>query len=357
VISAQPYLAPERFEAAPSPALRLTIDGEALVQNWRRLRARGGDSACGAAVKADGYGLGAREVVERLARAGCRDFFVATWAELEQLGPLAAGLEVSVLHGVRPEDMPLARSGIARPVLSSPPQVARWKAAGGGRCDVMIDTGMNRLGLRPEEIDALAGLEIDTLLTHLACADDPDHPLNEIQLSAFEAVATRVPARRLSCANSAGVYLGRRYAFDLTRPGLALYGGAPNHRADDLAPVAHTEAQVMQVRRVPAGETVGYGATWTATRDSRIAVLNIGYADGFLRAFSNRGRAKLGAAWAPVIGRVSMDLIAIDATGLDVEEGDWGALDPDLRSASAASGVSQYELLTTLGRRFERRWK
>jgi alanine racemase len=358
VISAKPCLTPEPSpQPSPGPALRLTIDGEVLAENWRRLGARGGTAACGAVVKADGYGLGSREVVDRLARVGCRSFFVSTWNELERLGPLGSGLGVSVLHGVRPEDMPLALAGIARPVLCSLSQVARWKAAGGGLCDVMIDTGINRLGLRPEEIDSLAGLEIDTLLTHLACADDPDHPLNEVQLSAFKAAATRVPARRLSAANSAGVYLGRRFCFDLTRPGLALYGGAPNDRADDLGPVAHVEAQVMQVRRVPAGETVGYGGAWTAARDSRVAILNIGYADGFFTAFSNRGRAKVGQAWAPVIGRVSMDLAAIDATGLDVEEGDWVALDPDLRSASAASGVSQYELLTSLGRRFERRWK
>lgn len=355
MISAKPSLALEPSSVA-SP-LRLSLDGEALAANWRRLRAMGGTAACGAAVKADGYGLGAREVVERLAREGCRNFFVATWSELERLGRLAPGLEVSVLHGVRPDDLPQALAGTARPVLCSAAQVARWKAAGGGACDVMIDTGLNRLGLRPEEIDALEGLEIDTLLTHLACADDPDHPLNARQLTVFEAVAAGAPARRLSVANSGGVYLGRRFAFDLTRPGLALYGGAPNDRADDLRPVAHVEAQVVQVRRVPAGESVGYGATWTAARDSRIAILNIGYADGLFTAFSNRGRARVGDAWAPLVGRVSMDLAAVDATGLEVEEGDWAALDPDLRSASAASGLSQYELLTSLGRRFERRWK
>lgn len=355
MISAKPGLALEPSSAA-SP-LRLTLDGEALAANWRRLDAMGGTAACGAAVKADGYGLGAREVVERLAREGCRNFFVATWSELERLGRLAPGLEVSVLHGVRPEDMPQALAGTARPVLCSAAQVARWKAAGGGACDVMIDTGLNRLGLRPEEIGALEGLEIDTLLTHLACADDPGHPLNARQLADFEAVAARVPARRLSAANSGGVYLGRRFAFDLTRPGLALYGGAPNDRVDDLRPVAYVEAQLVQVRRVPAGESVGYGATWTAARDSRIAILNIGYADGLFTAFSNRGRVRISDAWVPLVGRVSMDLAAVDATDLEVEEGDWAGLDPDLRSASAASGVSQYELLTALGRRFERRWK
>lgn len=354
MINAKPYRPPE---PSPAPALRLTIDGSALARNWRTLHARSGAAACGAAVKADGYGLGARQVVERLAREGCRNFFVSTWSELENLGPLPVGLEVSVLHGVRAEDLPLAASGIARPVLCSLAQVARWKAAGGGACDVMIDTGINRLGLRPEEIGALDGLQIDTLLTHLACAEDPDHPLNARQLAAFTAAAERVPARRLSAANSAGVYLGQRFAFDLTRPGLALYGGAPNARADDLEPVAHVEAEVIQLRTVPEGESVGYGATWTAARESRVAILNIGYADGFSAALANRGRVQVGGAWAPVIGRVSMDLAAADVTGLDVAEGDWAALDPDLRSASAASGVSQYELLVGLGARFERRWR
>ncbi len=174
----------------PVPAaLRLTIDGDALAANWRWLRARGGSAACGAAVKADGYGLGARETVARLAREGCRDFFVSSWAEAAALGPIPERRRLSVLHGVREADMAAALAGPARPVLCSPEQVARWKAAGGGACDVMVDTGINRLGLGACETGLLDGLAIDTLMSHLACADEPGHPLNATQLSRFVEIA------------------------------------------------------------------------------------------------------------------------------------------------------------------------
>ncbi|WBO24224.1 alanine racemase [Sphingomonas abietis] len=346
------------FESSPA-ALRLTIDGDAIAANWQWLRRRGGAAACGAAVKANGYGLGAAEVVARLAREGCRDFFVSNWAEAMALGAMPDGAALSVLHGVREADMPAALSGIARPVLSSAAQVARWKAAGGGACDVMIDTGMNRLGLRPEEAGVLDGLAIETLLSHLACADEPDHPLNERQLVAFTAAAGRIPAKRYSLANSAGIGLGARYAFDLTRPGLALYGGVPvpddEAQRHGLRPVARIEAAVVQVRDVAPGESVGYGATWVAGLESRVAIINIGYADGYLRAFSNAGSWRSRDAVYPVIGRVSMDLVAVQV-GHDVGEGDWLALDPDLPEASRVSGLSQYELLTGLGHRYQRRW-
>lgn len=339
------------------PALRLTLDGDALAANWRWLRAQGGAAACGAAIKADGYGLGAREAMARLARAGCRDFFVSSWAEVAALGALPDGCSLSVLHGVRAADMPAALNGYARPVLNSAEQVARWKAGGGGVCDVMIDTGMNRLGLRADAIALLDGLAIDTLHSHLACADEPGHPLNATQRARFAEVAARVSARRRSLANSAGTCMGPDYGFDLTRPGLALYGGIPRDEAvGHIRPVALVEAELIQLRDVPEGESVGYGATWIAPRPSRIAILNIGYADGYLRGFSGVGRVRAGDAWLPVVGRVSMDLIAIDATGADVAEGDWLALDPDLAEASHRSGLSQYELLTGLGRRYQRRW-
>ena len=342
----------------PVPAaLRLTIDGDALAANWRWLRARGGSAACGAAVKADGYGLGARETVARLAREGCRDFFVSSWVEAAALGPIPDGGGLSVLHGVREADMAAALAGTARPVLNSPEQVARWKAAGGGACDVMVDTGINRLGLGACEIGLLDGLEIDTLMSHLACADEPGHPLNATQLSRFVEIAATVTARRTSLANSAGLCMGAGYAFDLTRPGLALYGGVPRIEAEGhIRPVAWVEAEVIQIRRVDAGDSVGYGAIWTAAHDSDIAILNIGYADGYARAFSNKGRVRAGGASLTVVGRVSMDLIAVDATGVDVAEGDWLALDPDLADAARRSGASQYELLTGLGRRYQRRW-
>jgi alanine racemase len=344
---------------SPPAALRLTIDGDALAANWRWLRDRGGGAACGAAVKADGYGLGARETVDRLAHEGCRDFFVSNWAEAVLLGAMPEGTALSVLHGVREADMAAALSGIARPVLNSAEQVARWKAADGGACDVMIDTGMNRLGLRPEEAGVLDGLAIETLMSHLACADEPDHPMNARQLAAFRAAAGSIPARRYSLANSAGICLGSAYAFDLTRPGLALYGGVPvpdnETQRQGLWPVARVEAEVVQVRDVEADESVGYGATWVAGLPTRVAILNIGYADGYLRSFSNVGSWRWGDAVYPVIGRVSMDLVAVQV-GHEVREGDWLALDRDLPAASRVSGLSQYELLTGLGHRYQRRW-
>ena len=328
--------------------LRLRRDGDALAANWRWLAAMSGRAACGAAVKADGYGLGARWVVERLAREGCRDFFVATWDEAQALGALPDGCALSVLHGVRAEDMAVAAKSGARPVLNTMDQVARWRETG-RPCDVMIDTGMNRLGLSPS--DDIAGLRVEMLMSHLACADE-DSAMNERQRAAFAAITT--PARRRSLANSAGVCLGSDYAFDLTRPGLALYGGIPRREAEGrIAQVAYPEAQIVQRRRVSAGDSVGYGATFTAGADTELAILNIGYADGYPRGFSSRGSAGLGRF--PVVGRVSMDLIAIDVGAEpDLREGDWVAIDYALPMASAQSGLSQYELLTGLGRRFAR---
>jgi alanine racemase len=338
-------------------ALRLTIDRSALQSNWRWLQDRAGVPA-GAAVKADGYGLGAREAVQALHQAGCRDFFVSTWAEADALEPLPLGTSLLVLHGVGPKDMEAALASTARPCLNTPQQVARWKEIAPERpCDVMIDTGINRLGLRPTEIDGLSGLKIDTLHSHLACADE-DHPLNGMQLERFRAVASVVSAKRYSIANSAGVCLGRDYSFDLVRPGLSLYGGVPRDEAEgNIRNVARVDAEIVQRRTIPAGESCGYGATFVAKEDTEAAILNIGYADGYLRGFSSRGSAFSGEYALPVLGRVSMDLIAVScAAAPHLKEGDWVELDYDLPSASRQSGLSQYELLTTLGSRFERLW-
>ncbi len=345
----------------PHSPLRLLLDGEALVENWRWLQGRSAGAACGAAVKADGYGLGARDVVVRLANAGCRDFFVATWREAEALREWLGPASVSVLHGLAGEDAPPAAGPSIRPVLNTPLQVQRWKAQGRGRpCDVMIDTGINRLGLAPEQVaeGLLEGLEIDTLMSHLASADE-DSPLNERQRSAFTEVAALVPAKRRSLANSAGICLGADYAFDLTRPGLALYGGIPRREAaGHIRQVVRVEAQVVQRRRVEAGAGVGYNSTWTAKAPAELAILNIGYADGYLRGFSGTGRACLPGGYAAVVGRVSMDLTAILVDEApELREGDWVELDYALPAAAEQSGLSQYELLTTLGRRHERLWR
>jgi alanine racemase len=337
--------------------LRLTIDRSAIQSNWRWLQDRAGVPA-GAAVKADGYGLGARATAAALMEVGCRDFFVSTWAEAAEMGrPPDSSLVV--LHGVRPEDAKAALSLGARPCLNTVEQVACWKEmAPGGLCDVMVDTGINRLGLRPTEISVLEGLTIDTLHSHLACADE-DSPLNAMQLERFRAVASAVPARRYSLANSAGICLGSDYSFDLVRPGLALYGGVPRAEAvGNIRQAARIEAQIVQRRTIPAGESCGYGATFVAKEDTEAAILNIGYADGYLRGFSSRGSAFSGEFALPVLGRVSMDLIAVGcdaAPGL--REGEWVEIDYDLPSASKQSGLSQYELLTTLGSRFERVWR
>lgn len=341
-------------------ALRLRLDHEALISNWRWLAKRSGTAACGAAIKADGYGLGAGEVLHRLAAAGCRDFFVSNWAEAGLLEPiLDDGLSLSVLHGVREEDMDVALVSRARPVLCTPVQVERWKQAGGGACDVMIDTGMNRLGLdwRESQVELLDGLVIDTLHSHLASADE-DASLAGHQLERFRGQRGVLRATRYSLANSAGICLGLDYAFDLTRPGLALYGGVPRREAEgQIQQVVFPQAQVLQRRRVRAGDTIGYNATHLAAEDMNVAVLNIGYADGYLRGFSGKGSVHANGVRLPVVGRVSMDMIAVDVTAApSVVEGGWLDIDYALPAASAVSGLSQYELLTGLGARFERLW-
>lgn len=344
---------------ASSP-LRLILDSDALVANWRWLAARNPGAACGAAVKANAYGLGAVDVVRRLAAAGCRDFFVATWDEAERLGPLPEDCALSVLHGVREADIPAAQSIAARPVLNSAEQVVRWRQfAPDAPCDVMVDTGMNRLGLMPEQAlsGLLDGLKIDVLMSHLACADEQAHPLNDVQLKAFAELRQRIPARRYSLANSAGICAGEHFAFDLTRPGIALYGGVQRPEAEGhIRLVVQPEAEILQIRDVPAGVTIGYGATFTTPHPMRVAILNLGYADGYLRCFAGNGSAMAGDVSCTVLGRVSMDLIAVDVTGANVREGDWLRIDYHLSSASAATGLSQYELLTGLGSRYQRRW-
>ncbi|MDB5694586.1 MAG: alanine racemase [Sphingomonas bacterium] len=337
--------------------LRLRLDGTALADNWRALDRLSGAAACGAAVKADAYGLGVADTVVRLANAGARDFYVATWDEAAAFPPF--GLPLSVLHGVREADMDVALNSHARPVLNTAAQVARWKAAGGGACDVMVDTGMNRLGVSVDEVRAglLDGLSIDTLMSHLASADE-DSPMNARQRDALAGMGEATNARRLSLANSAGIALGEGYAFDLTRPGLALYGGVPVRAlAAVVRQVVFPQAEILQRRLVRAGESVGYNAMWTAATDTEVAILNIGYADGYFRGFSNIGHAAAGGARLPVIGRVSMDLLAVDVGPMPtLAEGDWVGVDLTLAGAAMVSGMSQYELLTSLGARYERVW-
>lgn len=274
-----------------------------------------------------------------------------------------AGVALSVLHGVRAEDMPVAVGSGIKPVLNTPAQVKRWRAAGHALCDVMIDTGMNRLGLSVEDVAAglLDGLQIDTLMSHLASADEDTAAARRQtagQLRAFAGLAGRTSARRLSLANSAGIALGPDYAFDLTRPGLALYGGVPRAELRALRQVVSPEAQVLQRRLVRDGQPVGYNACWRARGDTPVAIVNLGYADGYFRGFSNTGIAYAGEHALPVIGRVSMDLVALDVSRApDLAEGDWVAFEFALPETADRSGMSQYELLTSIGRRYARLWE
>ena len=315
-----------------------------------------GPATCGAAIKADGYGLGARVALDTLYAEGARAFFVAHWCEVAALGPLPEGAGLAVLHGVMPDEIDVALGSAARPVLVTAAQVAAWKPTG-RVCDVMVDTGMNRLGLSPAEAVSglLDGLAIDTLHSHLACADESGHPLNARQLADFSALAVQLPGMRHALANSAGIGLGRDYCFGLTRPGIGLFGGGLGPDGTRLAAVAGLEARIIQLRDVPAGESVGYGATFVAQRPSRIAVVALGYADGYARSLSNRGAAIVDGVRCPVAGRVAMDLTAFDVTDAPgLAEGDWLRIDFELAGAAAAAGRSEYELLTGLGARYAR---
>ena len=342
------------------PPLRLNLKSEALVSNWRALDTRSGAARAGAAVKADAYGLGAREVVTRLRDAGCRDFFVAHWAEAAAIADLIPPDWISVLNGISTADIPGARALGAVPVLNTPEQVALWHQSGGGRCHIMFDSGINRMGLGPEQIahTMLAGVDVDILLSHLASAD-MDGPQNVEQLRRFQSVASSFSAKRLSLANSAGIMLGDDYHFDLTRPGLSLYGGIARAEMNAfIRPVVAMSARLLQVRTVVAGSPIGYNATQICQNDTRVGTMSIGYADGYLRAFSGKGRAAFNGHTLSVLGRVSMDLVTLDLTACpEAREGDWVEIDYALAAASALTALSQYELLTNLGSRFERIWR
>ena len=343
--------------AAPPP-LRLTIDRGALADNWRALDRLSGAAEAGAAVKADAYGLGVDIVVPTLREAGARTFFVAHWSEVAPVARHVPPAAIAVLHGpVTAQEAAYGVQSGARPVINSPEQARLWSEAGGGPCHLMLDTGINRLGLSPEQVGdaAVARLEIDMVLSHLASADE-DSPLNDRQLSLFAELARGVPARRRSLANSAGIALGPTYAFDVTRPGLALYGGIPRGElAPHIRQVVGLQAQVIQLRELSPGDAVGYNATFVADRPMRAATIALGYADGFLRSWSGRAVLRWGEAELPVLGRVSMDMVVADASGAPtLRAGEWIDIPYFLPDAAERSDLSQYELLTVLGRRFSR---
>jgi len=342
----------------PPPSLQLRLDDEALAANWRALDAMSGTANAGAAVKADAYGLGADRVVPILRDAGARDFFVAHWSETPGIARHVDPARIAVLHGpIHADDANYARAVGVRPVINSIEQARRWTEAGGGQCHLMVDTGINRLGLPLSDVadPAIGALDVDLLMSHLASADE-DSPLNARQLGRFREVVAQLPARRRSLANSAGIALGADYAFDLTRPGLSLYGGVPRGElAGKIRQVAFPQTALIQIRHLSPGDSVGYNATFTAREPIRAGVVSLGYADGFLRCRGQGGALGYQGAHLPLLGRISMDMAVVDlAHAPDVREGDWLEVPFDLPAIAEASGLSQYELLTTLGRRFRR---
>ena len=370
--------------AAPSldpdaATVRLTIDLGALARNWRLLTDLAANARCGAAVKADGYGLGAAPVATRLFREGCRDFFVADANEGAALRETLPEARIFVLNGAFGGAMSSLLHHDLIPVINAPEQAALWKTAGQNRPFALhVDTGMNRLGFRPEEI---AGASFDTgfspslVMSHFACADDPAHPLNARQIAAFADVRSRFPGAEASLANSAGIFLGSETHHDLVRPGIALYGGQPVNGPDNpMHPVVTAESRILMIRDVPEGESISYGATARAEKSLRIAICGVGYADGFHRAGSGSGvplrdsvsvgaQAAINGMRVPVIGRVTMDLIMLDVTDLPdgaARPGQWAEFFGHtimLDDAARACGTIGYELLTGLSRRAVRTCK
>lgn len=352
----------------------LTIDLSAIRANYRFLRSQLAGASCGAAVKADAYGLGAIPVAKALAAEGCRHFFVAHLDEGIALRPhLPASADIFVLHGPLPDtELEFVEHRLI-PVLNSASQVDGWRqaariAARRLPAVVQVDTGMSRLGLSHVEVegwlqdsDFLCGIDLHFLMSHLACAERQDHPMNAAQLEAFQSLRRKLPQCRTSFANSSGIFLGHAYHGDLVRPGAALYGIAPVHGASNpMQSVVTLQARVIQTRVVERGDCVGYGGTYRAAGRRRIATIATGYADGWLRSLSGRGFAHIGGMRVPIVGNVSMDTLALDVTDASPEHVHDGAF-IDLISAAQTvdavatlAGTIGYEILTSLGNRYHR---
>jgi alanine racemase len=369
----------ERIQGQSETAI-LTIDLDALAANYRRLRDLAASAECAAVVKADAYGLGMAKAAPALARAGCRTFFVATLGEATALRALLPDATIYVFAGLMPGAAELYRAADLRPVLNSAEEIKEWASFCTSRgeqlpCAVHIDSGMNRLGLSADEVDQVADMRqlwqtmtLSLVMSHLACADEPDHPKSDAQRRLFDRLRARLPKALASLANSAGILLGSDYVYDIVRPGLALYGGhARRHGENPFHAVVHLQGRILQVRHVGPGETVGYGATATMHRASRIAVVSVGYADGFFRSLSAKDGeqphlAYFGPHAAPILGRVSMDLITIDVSSVPEElssRGRWVELiGPNIpaHKLAARAGTLDYEVLTNLGRRALRRY-
>jgi alanine racemase len=352
----------------------LSIDLAAVAANWQALTRHLLTVECAAVVKANAYGLGLKQVATALAKVGCKTFFVADLAEARIVRTRAKHATIYVLHGFTLEGADSFIELAARPVINSMTELAEWDAfvaarAWQGGAALHVDTGMNRLGVSPEEAAALAprvqtqNHGIALLLSHFACADLPDHPLNAKQLQLFRELRALYSGIPASLANSSGIFLGDATYFDLARPGAALYGINPTPgRPNPMQSVVELTGRILQIRTVAREQTIGYGATWTARRNSRIAVVALGYANGLLRAGSASDEHAGGAALVagrkcPIVGRISMDLLMLDITDLPegaVRRGDFVTLiggELSIDEMAAAAGTIGYEILTRLGLR------
>ena len=366
-------------QVPPSATGVITIDLGQIRANWRTLAKRVAPAGCGAVVKADAYGLGAARVIPTLYEAGCRSFFVATQAEGKAAVALAPGATVYVLDGILPGcAREVAALGL-RPVMASVEEARGWAALASGAAPtppaaLHVDTGLNRLGMSEADFTSLladAGLmrrlDIALMISHLACADDAHHAMNREQLATFKRLCARLPKARASLAASDGLMLGKEFHFDLVRPGYALYGGQAAAQRAPVKPVVRVSARILQVQDVPAGGYVGYSATYRAASPRRIATIAAGYADGVFRHASSSGDEPGGAVaihgkLAPIVGRVSMDLITVDIT----EVGDPAPVRGDfvdlvspelpLEAVGLAAKTIGYEVLTRLGARFHRHY-
>ncbi|NLS19216.1 alanine racemase [Rhizobium sp. P40RR-XXII] len=365
--------------------LRLTVDLGALVENWRELARRSGKARTSAVVKADAYGLGIEDVGETLYAAGARDFFVATADEGATLRLYAPEARIFVLSGIWPGMERRFFENDLVPVIASEEQLTFWMSVlaehGDYPCALQVDTGFNRLGLPMDDAIALAddvsrpaSFAPVLVMSHLACGDDPSNAMNRQQLEAFRKVSAAFEGIEASLANSAGIFLGSDYHFDLTRPGIATYGGeAVPGLANPMRPVATAEARIIQTRSVKSGETVGYGRALQLTRDSRLAIVSAGYADGYMRSQSSGGvplrqtgiaggHGFIAGHKVPVAGRITMDLTIFDITDLPenlARAGDYVELfgsNISVDEAAKAAGTIGYEMLTSMGLRHERRY-
>ncbi len=359
-------LSPSQHSGAEAAGALLTIDLRAIVENYRILQARIGTATCGAVVKADAYGLGAAKVAPALFAAGCRHFFVAHLEEgIALRRALSNAAAIYIMHGVFPGGEPACIAHDLVPVSNSPAQLARWaeQARRSGRslpAIIQVDTGMARFGVDPADLRALA---LRFVMSHLACADAPGDPANADQRARFDAARAQLPSAPATLAASSGIFLGLPFHYDLVRPGAALYGVAPTAGAPNpMRAVIRLDAKIVQLRDVPAGTPIGYGHSARTTAPARLATIAVGYADGYLRSGSSHGAAWFGDIALPIMGRVSMDSIVLDAAAAPanaLREGSIVELIGPHRGVDAVAADADtigYEILTSLGRRYHRRY-